>query len=611
MIPLDRHFTELLNETIPFPLQQDTAPVVAKIVPTPVAAAKKATVSETAVRSEQVNEFTSPVEPLVEPNAPEESQKQEQPVAEAPVTFASSTFDCHCETVYCQSNDNVGKPELALFLQPEETEASLEISPVENVREEIVQESANTPEIKCATKISPAHESPISKVEISAERSVPFKIDPLMLINRPRLTLKDSGLPIALTPAEADPSIVGESVLGFKLESLSPEAASKEQEIHGDISSEMINLLEQQSDRPETPTLKAFNPEEFSDSDITSAVAQKMEREEVDLGYDKTLSEFLYDNACEVGDEFDEYDELAEDHEAIEEAIREEEARLAAEAGSMEAVELVEDVTEEDIELYEAAATAIEEAVEEDVIEAEIAEKAFYPMLQVDRFAWPNFCLDMHPIIKTQLGHLGDQLIDKMANSDRNVIAVVGSGPGAGSTSILLGLATALEAAGQKVAIIDANINSPTLASSLGLQPEYGWETVTTGRLPIEESLIDSIEDRITLLPLCLDASEKITFGVRPSENDRMNAAMRQMKDYYDFILVDLGSPGVADIAAFSNMSEWIDSAVVVHNLRDGNRAQLIQAKNLMRDYGVSIAGIAENFAPRESCFQDEEYRAA
>lgn len=588
MIPLDRHFNELLNETVPFPLPIASGKTTPKVVPAPAAAAKS-------IRFSPVAE-TKPVTT----SASAVPQKPVQPMPEISETVAYSMSSYCCSTA----------TEFAMFIPPElENDVTEKPAPVEiaSKPKPVIPAIKTSPKITSSDNASLSNESPRSKVEIAAERAVPFKIDTRMLINRPRLTLRESGLPIALRPAEPDPSIVGESVLGFKhpssTRSLSREALSREREILGEISEEIVDLLEQKSEASNKPALKAFNPEEkafnpeewFAETPENKSASTREESEN-----HKTLSAWLYENSCEMNDdELEEYD-LAEEDESIENHLSAEEIRVLQEieeAQAIEACELDDDLDE----IYE------EVIVDE---ESSKAPKAFFPLLQVDRFAWPDFCQNMHPIIKTQLTHLGNELIAKSA-SGRKVIAVVGSSPKSGSTSILLGLATSLEAAGHRVALVDANLNSPTLADSLGLQPEQGWETVVSGKFPVQESLIDSLEDRIALLPLCLNKSQKLTFAVRPSDNERMNEAMRQMKDHYDLVLVDLGSPAASDIAAFSNMSEWIDSAVVVHNLRDSSRKQLIQMKNLMRDYNVSVAGIAENFAPREACFEHPDHRAA
>lgn len=568
MIPLDQNFNELLNETIPFPLPKGSEKAASRVVPKPA----------TTPKSEMPTVTAKPTTVETPPKLDELCNKQ----PEAPLLFVNSSFDCHPDAA----------TEIHPFCHSVSGDATLE--------EKVATEQA--PEASRATCESNfATREPRSKVEITAEPSVPFEIDTRMMINRPRLTLKESGLPIPFSPEEPDPSIVGESVLDLKRkireESTLSEPFDQELKAESKIPEEIIDLIEHRTATRGKPLLKAFNPEEKSEEKRADEVSAPQETtseacQYEACQYDKAIDEYLYENACEIDDDFEEHDELAEE--------------------TVETAEITDKITEtvdaaEIAETTEAAETV--ESVETSVAN-EIAEETFLPMLQVDRYAWPEFCLDMHPIIKTQLGHLADQLNTK-STSARNVIAVVGSGPKSGSTSILLGLATALKAAGQRVAIVDANINTPNLASSLGLQPEQGWETVLSGKFPIQESLIDSIEDQIALLPLCLDESQKLTFGVRPTENERMSDAITKMKEHYDLILVDLGSPKADDIAAFSNMSEWIDSAVVVHNLRDGSRGQLIKAKNLMRDYGVSVAGIAENFAPREACFEEPEQRAA
>lgn len=197
MIPLDHHFNELLNETVPFALPK-VAEAPAKTVPTAKA--------------------TKPAEP-------------KQPEPNVFSTLTTSTMDCHCE------------------VEPEPTPAPAPRAAA----------PATLP-----IERPPQSEAPRSKVEISAERSVPFKIDTQMMINRPRLSLKESGLPISFSPADPDPSIVGESVLGQKTPTAvdpTPQTLTQEPNVRGEVPEDIIGLLEQQPARQEKPVLKAFNPE--------------------------------------------------------------------------------------------------------------------------------------------------------------------------------------------------------------------------------------------------------------------------------------------------------------------------------------------------------------
>ena len=146
------------------------------------------------------------------------------------------------------------------------------------------------------------------------------------------------------------------------------------------------------------------------------------------------------------------------------------------------------------------------------------------------------------------------------------------------------------------MAMIDADVDHPLLARRLGLLPEAGWEETFSSRLPVEEVIIESVQDRLGVLPLC---------GSLPCRECPANdppapaSALNVLREHYDLILVDLGQFGEETASGerpARAVTDGIDAVVLVHNVRATSQDELDRTRRLAQAAGFVEAGIAENF---------------
>ena len=266
-----------------------------------------------------------------------------------------------------------------------------------------------------------------------------------------------------------------------------------------------------------------------------------------------------------------------------------------------------------DVELEELEALAVEThrepsceentSLPEDTPTPLETDESFRAMLQVDGFGWPSVCNDMPPVAEAQLDCLAARLVGDDVPG-RTVVGLAGCDAGVGCTTVLLAAARRLTRRGLNVAIMDANLGNPRLASRLGLLPEVGWEAIATGQLPVAEVLIESIEDRLTLLPLC-DPKPLYDGNDAEAFSSRMHRVVETLRRHYDLVLVDVGVPGDVGISGVSNTAEgwsadWLDAAVLVDDVRDASPTALAQARTCLETAGVTVVGVAENYVPLE-----------
>jgi Mrp family chromosome partitioning ATPase len=210
-------------------------------------------------------------------------------------------------------------------------------------------------------------------------------------------------------------------------------------------------------------------------------------------------------------------------------------------------------------------------------------EDELQPLLEVDAFAWSKVSTKLSLAAGVQLDRLADALAAGIAEG-RKVVGLAGCRRRQGCTTLLLCAARRLAARGLKVVMVDADFDHPKLARRLGLLPESGWEEVLAGELPLAEVLIESLEDRVALLPLPAPLSTE-------SGLPAPAASLDPLRRHYDLVLVDLGEVG-AEAAA----RNWIDAVVLVHDVRSTPRAELVRATRRLQAAGQVELGVAENF---------------
>lgn len=240
-----------------------------------------------------------------------------------------------------------------------------------------------------------------------------------------------------------------------------------------------------------------------------------------------------------------------------------------------------------------------------DTARPERTASGFSPQLQVDRYFWPAEVIRLCQIAEGPL----DAIIDTVALDaahGKNGVGVGHCRSGDGATTLLLCLARRLAQHGVKVALVDADLCTPRLARRLGILAELGWEDVRAGRVPLAETAIESLHDRLVLIPRGgAKAGQAAAEGDGAgASNPRSGAAqptlpaavVAELRRHYDLVLVDLGNCGnLAAMLAPSGEPPSIDQVLVVRNARRPWPAELAAAVRQIRSSGIGVA-VVDNF---------------
>jgi len=234
-------------------------------------------------------------------------------------------------------------------------------------------------------------------------------------------------------------------------------------------------------------------------------------------------------------------------------------------------------------------------------------DRPFLPMLQVERYTLPKTCRRLDKVAPSALDRLTDGIAAAMARQHR-VLAVGACRHGEGATTMLLCAAQRLVRRGLKVVMVDAQFKEPQLARHLGLIPEFGWEEVLTGRMSLEDVVIEAIDNRLAVLPSCRPLA---LVDMSPKTESRMVESLRMLRENYDLVLVDMDpldertldtefsdDPPKAPNSLARAIVTQLEAVMLVHDVSTTPPHHLGAVQRCLAATGVASAGVVENFIP-------------
>ncbi len=213
------------------------------------------------------------------------------------------------------------------------------------------------------------------------------------------------------------------------------------------------------------------------------------------------------------------------------------------------------------------------------------ASSHWIPALEVDRFRWPQLVDSILDAVSEGF----EQLVRRMARdaaAHGPLLVVSGREPQSGATTIALALARLCCRRGTSVAMVDAHFAAPQLATQLGVRPTVCWTAALCGEVPVDEVLVESLEDHATLGPLRGDAS----VGQPAAGSAKF---WQELREHYDVVLVDAGplDATLPEVSQLLGQERW-DLLVVE---RDANGTDCPTSATLA-SCGAASVGIVQNF---------------
>jgi capsular exopolysaccharide synthesis family protein len=168
-------------------------------------------------------------------------------------------------------------------------------------------------------------------------------------------------------------------------------------------------------------------------------------------------------------------------------------------------------------------------------------------------------------------------------------IAVTSASVGEGKTSVATNIAVVFSRAGHRVAVVDADLRRPCVATFFGVKPEYGLTDVLAGTCLLPEALTVRDGGRLAVL----------TAGARPVNPSEALASMamkhvlRHLADEYDYVFLD--TPPVLPVSDPLVLAPLVDGVILVVQLGRTTRDRVERAVKALGRVNATILGAVPN----------------
>lgn len=169
-------------------------------------------------------------------------------------------------------------------------------------------------------------------------------------------------------------------------------------------------------------------------------------------------------------------------------------------------------------------------------------------------------------------------------------LAMVSCTSGEGTTSVVWKLALSLAEAGKNVLVIDADMRKPVNAEYCRMkQTGKGLSEFLSGSCTAEECVFPTSYENLYALPAghsCRNCSELLT-------NDRLHVLMAEVREVFDYILVDC--PPLSNAIDGALAAKACDASVIVLEADKAKRSVLQGMKTQLEKADSRILGVILN----------------
>ncbi len=189
--------------------------------------------------------------------------------------------------------------------------------------------------------------------------------------------------------------------------------------------------------------------------------------------------------------------------------------------------------------------------------------------------------------------HLQTNLQFLDVDTPPRVLMVSSAMPSEGKTTVAVNLALALADAGQRVALIEADLRRPRVTSYLGLVNGVGLTNVLTGRVRLEEVAQPYGEDGDLVVigagPTAPNPAQLLASGA-------MGALLQDLRGSHDYVILD--APPLLPVADATGLAVLADGVLLSVRHGSTTREQLQRTRATLDRVGARTVGTVLNIVP-------------
>ncbi|QDV67871.1 CobQ/CobB/MinD/ParA nucleotide binding domain protein [Rosistilla carotiformis] len=218
---------------------------------------------------------------------------------------------------------------------------------------------------------------------------------------------------------------------------------------------------------------------------------------------------------------------------------------------------------------------------------------AFAPVWEVDEFLLPEVAKNL---VAEHLHAMGTQL-ERASREGLQTMAVSSQNRQTGRSTVAIAIAQVAANNGLRVALVDADAESPSLLEKLQLEMTNDWVDAISQDVSIEEVAVTSLANNFCFLPLLEKTPEQL------KQIDHCAASLlERLKLHFDFIVVDFGPLQHASFGLSIPLSdELFDAVVLIEDMRRIDPETLESYARRIRAVGIDNIGLIENYVDADT----------
>ena len=179
------------------------------------------------------------------------------------------------------------------------------------------------------------------------------------------------------------------------------------------------------------------------------------------------------------------------------------------------------------------------------------------------------------------------------AGEDKRVIMVTSSHAHEGKSFVTLNIMRTLAGLGHQVVLLDMDLRRSQLLSRYRVNVEsdtkYGMSHYLAGMCEVEDTIYSTNIRNASVIPVGREVSNSLAL----LSNSRLDAMIRELRDKFEFVLVD--APPVGLIVDAAEISKHVDGVLLVVKYNEVSRRELAEAKLQLERAGANILGAVLN----------------
>lgn len=177
-------------------------------------------------------------------------------------------------------------------------------------------------------------------------------------------------------------------------------------------------------------------------------------------------------------------------------------------------------------------------------------------------------------------------------SNESKTVLITSSLPGEGKSTTAINMALALAQAGQRVALVDADLRRPMVGEYLGLDRNVGLTTVLVGNAETEDVMQPWGEDRLDVM-----TSGGIPYN--PSEllgSEAMNHILSRLERDYDAVLID--APPLLPVTDAAVLAQRVGGVVLVVGSHQVKTTDVQKSLSALQMVNAVLLGVVLNKLP-------------